>query len=367
MLSAGSSKEAGRVSGGRRTEEKAWRWKTQTTKKGTTKNGITDALAVGCVKHSWCGSAFAERDPDASRSPISRIGNGLIGSENALLASVGLSILALFLSKTPWSMQNQTTAAWSTIMPLRTDLQIMLPRNGPGFYSTHDLIQGHASLEFKKDTAIDEVSVTLEGRANIRVEEYALLANKAGYVSGAHTFLRLSHPIKLTDLPADGVARGQRSYVIPFEFTVPDSLLPYACSHATGDESPVRKAHLLPPPSLGTSEADGVFVNDMGPKTAKVTYAINFQVRKRFRKGGSILLRKTRPVCVVPSRDEAPPIFVEKNDPCYRLSEEKDVYQGPPAIGKAVGHLTAASAEPSAMLLHHPGKDISKGSASTAT
>ena len=246
------------------------------------------------------------------------------------------------------------------------ELQITLAEDRPGFYSTHDVIQGHVSLEFKKDTIIDELSIILEGRASVRLEEHVLLSPKAGHIVGNHTFLRLSHPIESVDLSEHRLACGQQSYTIPFAFTVPDALLPYACSNTAANGNAIRRAHLLLPPSLGTSQTNGVFSDDLGPKKAKVTYTIHVKVRKQLPRCVAIPLQKARLVCVIPTRDEEPPVLVEGNDTHYRLLHEKDISRGPSVVGKAVGRLIATVSELPAFLLPHPGAADSSIPALTA-
>ena len=240
-------------------------------------------------------------------------------------------------------------------MRSRPELQIRLPEDRPDFYSTGDVIQGHVGLEIKDDTVIDEVSITLEGKTIVQLEEHVFLSPRAGYVVGNHTFLRLSHPNKSLDLLEPRHSCGQQSYTIPFNFTVPGALLPYACSHTAADGSAIRRAHLLLPPSFGTSQTNGVFSDDPGPKRAKVTYTLHVKVRKQLHKGGSITLEKSRPVCVIPTRDEEPPVLVEENDTHYRLLHEKDISRGPSTIGKAIGRLIATMSELPALLLPHLG------------
>lgn len=239
-------------------------------------------------------------------------------------------------------------------MRSRPELQITLAEDKPGFYSTHDVIQGHVSLEFKKDTIIDELSIILEGKASVRLEEHVLLSPKAGRIVGNHTFLRLSHPIESVDLSERRLACGQQSYTIPFAFTVPDALLPYACSHTAADGNAIRRAHLLLPPSLGTSQTNAVFSDDLGPKRAKVTYTIHVKARKQLPRSVSTPLQKARQVCVIPTRDEEPPVLVEENDTHYRLLQVKDISRGPSIVGKAVGRLLAFVSELPALLLPHP-------------
>ena len=238
-----------------------------------------------------------------------------------------------------------------------TELSITVKDSSTGFYITDDLIQGHVSLEFEKDTNIDELSITLEGKTATRIEKHVILSNIPGYISGEHTFLRMSCPIRLTDLPKQCLARRRQTYHIPFNFTVPQSLLPYACSHATIDESTTRKAHLHLPPSLGSPESGDIFIDDIDSNRAKIAYTINFRLRKHFSDGRSVLLQKAMPVCIIPTTAEEPPMFIAEDDPYYRLSHSKGVCKGLSPIGKAVGRLEAHAKEPASLTYRHQSED----------
>ena len=91
------------------------------------------------------------------------------------------------------------------------------------------------------------------------------------------------------------------------------------------------------------------------------------RVRKYFPDGGFIILQTARPACVIPTRDEEPPMSIEENDPSYRLSPEKDVFQDPPSIGKAVGRLVASTAELPSLKLPHPCEDAGNSPTLTAS
>ena len=62
-----------------------------------------------------------------------------------------------------------------------------------------------------------------------------------------------------------------------------------------------------------------------------------------------------------------PPISIEENDPYYGLSYEKDVFQGTPTIGKAVGHLVANTAGLPSLKLPHPCEDAENSPTLTAS
>ena len=250
-------------------------------------------------------------------------------------------------------------------MQKKIEFNITISDGKDSFYSTHDLIQGHISLKVQEDTIFDGLSVTLEGKATIRMEKDVNLSNKLGYVVGDHTFLRMSLPIQSNMLLENRIARGGKYYVIPFSFTVPETLLPYACNHGTASENVVRKAHLLLPPSLGIFKTAGILIDDLGPKRAKVSYNVHARMKKINFDGTSVLLEKAQSVRIIPMREEEPPISINENDPYYRLDQEKNVYRGTP-IGKVVGRLMAETSQISSLKLPHPRADTGDPPTSTA-
>lgn len=177
-------------------------------------------------------------------------------------------------------------------MQKKIEFNIRIYDGKDSFYSTHDLMQGHVSLTFEEDIVVDGLSVSLEGKATVRVEKHVNLSNRAGYVVGDHTFLRMSLPIPSTMLPENHLAGRGKCYVIPFNFTVPETLLSYACSHGKANEKVVRKPHLLLPPSLGIFKTAGIFIDDLGPRRAKASCDVHARIKTHFYDGASVLLEK---------------------------------------------------------------------------
>lgn len=240
------------------------------------------------------------------------------------------------------------------IMPSKKQLEITLTGSDSHTYLTNDLIRGHMCLDFDKDTKIGAPSITFEGKASTRVEKHPFLSNKAGDACGYHTFLRLTHSVRPSDIPENGVALQSQTYRIPFEFRVPETLLPYACSHATASGNAARRQHLLPPPSLGECFGNSPFV-DLSRKTdAKVNYAIHVKVRRYFSDGWSMVLKKSKTVCVMPIRLEGPPIPITIDDPYYQLVQEKDIFRGIGGLGATTGRLIARTTSLPTLKLQHP-------------
>ena len=132
-------------------------------------------------------------------------------------------------------------------MPSDQVIKITLSKNGCCVYTTNDLVQGEVHVELERGTSMDDWSIKLEGKASTLVKKPALLS--ARHIFGDHTFLQISHPIRPTE-PNNQPSLQRQNYLIPFEFAVPETLLPYACSHTTADEGAIREEHLLLPPSL---------------------------------------------------------------------------------------------------------------------
>ena len=260
----------------------------------------------------------------------------------------------------PWDSRthDQKEVGINTVMPRKTEFSITIRHCNDSFYSTHGMIQGHVSLKFEKDTVVDDLCVTLEGKATIRMENHVSLLSNAGYVVGDHTFLRMSQPIQSTMLPEDHLARRGERYMIPFNFIVPETLLPYACSHGIASESVVRRAHLLLPPLLGIFRTSSLLINDLGPKGTEVSYNVHARIRTPFHEGTSVPLEAAKRVRIIPMRREEPPVSIRENDPYYTLNQEKNVYRGTSTVGKFVGRLVAETTQLSSLQLPHPRADV---------
>lgn len=227
---------------------------------------------------------------------------------------------------------------------------------GDSIRVTNDLIHGYVCLKFEDNASIDNLSITFEGKARTRVEKHVLLSNNAGHTCGDHNFLRMSQSVQPADMPKDGVARRDQSYIFPFKFRVPEVLLPYVCTHALKGGNAVRRAHLLLPPSLGKPFTSSSLADHSGPSKARINYAIHATVRRHFSNGTSVILKKEKPIWVLPRRHEQPTRPLSTGGPYYRLSQEKNVSQGPTAFGERGGQLGAEIATlPSSVIIDHSG------------
>ncbi|EXJ56640.1 hypothetical protein A1O7_06984 [Cladophialophora yegresii CBS 114405] len=242
-------------------------------------------------------------------------------------------------------------------MRKKIEIDIILRDGENATYSTHEVIRGRVVLNSAEDAVLDDLRITLKGKASIRLKRPLDLAMVAGYLVGEHTFLRMSAPVSSPVLLQGRSARGVISYSIPFNFTVPQNLLQYACMHNTKDDQSVKTAHLLLPPSLGKFKRAGILVHDLGPETTTVTYAVYASVRRFTPDLTPVLIEKAVRVRICPRREEVPPILVRRDDPYYKLREEKAVYKGCLKLGKVAGRLVAQTSQPSSLKLPCPHTD----------
>lgn len=264
-------------------------------------------------------------------------------------------------------------SAWEQLgLRKRSEIEIVLD-GGEDFvhsYTTHDEIKGEVILKFEKDTAIDDLIITFEGLTFTYVEKIATTAPTTGRTTGRHTFLKLLQPVDVESLPENRMARAGESYPVPFQFVVPDRLLPYCCAHKVENEE-VKRAHLHLPPSLGDSALAGdgqTLLDDLAPDMSKISYAIRARVAKRSPAGRQIdIVDKSRNVRIIPAREEQPPVNVEKDNEDFVMRKEKSVRKGLFKIGKKVGRLTAETAQPNSFRLPPPKRQLQEPVSTVAT
>ena len=201
--------------------------------------------------------------------------------------------------------------------------------------------------------------ITFEGQSSTYVERIATTAPTTGRTTGKHTFLKLLQPVDSDQLPDCNLFVAGTTYKIPFNFVVPDRLLPYICAHKV-DNAEIRKEHTQLPPSMGEPSLSGdghILMDDFAPAMSKVTYAIRARATTRLANGKIVdIADRIERIRIVPQKQEAPP--KELGDGDYVLRKEKPVKKGLFKIGK-VGTITAETAQPRSLHLPHPKKRVS--------
>ena len=178
------------------------------------------------------------------------------------------------------------------------------------------------------------------------------------------TFVRMRQPIDEGALPQPRVIEPGRVYRFPFEFIVPEQLLPAGCGHDCGRPQ-VRQAHLQLPPSLGDGSViqDGnVRLDDMAPQMSRISYTIHTRLtRARDRDGQDVVVADGRRLIrVVPATGEDPPLQLDEvygdgqryGDGPYVLRRHKDLRKG--LFKGRLGSLAIQAQQPRSLHLPPP-------------
>lgn len=232
----------------------------------------------------------------------------------------------------------------------RPDINIILEDHIEGKkYTTFDPLSGKVEITAPFEARFDEIRITLEGTVKTFVENLSPHSTKAR-TTATHNFLRLTMPIRELDYPLPRIAEAGRTYTFPFNFVVPDQMLPRSCSHACLSNH-VHEAHVRLPPSLGSRERG---LDDLAPEMAKVNYAIKVKiVRNRERDGQEVVLVEgSKKIHIVPAVAEEPPMNVGHADKEYVLSKTKSLKKG--MFSGKLGKITVAAAQPNALVLPSP-------------
>ncbi|OJJ49100.1 hypothetical protein ASPZODRAFT_1396799 [Penicilliopsis zonata CBS 506.65] len=232
-------------------------------------------------------------------------------------------------------------------------------------YTTLDRIEGKVSITAETDTPFDEIKITFEGSATTFVER----ANPIpGQAKALHTFLKLRQPITESEYPTPRVLEGRRVYQFPFTFVVPERMLPQSCNHDK-DHINIFHSHTQLPPSLGGDPIiarDGKStLDDLSPKMAQVAYMIRAVVTKdensnnnnnnnNNNNGGQVssklLASVEKPIRIIPTIEEEPPLTVADHPRDYCTRKEKVVKRG--LLRRALGRIVVAAAQPAPLQLH---------------
>lgn len=187
--------------------------------------------------------------------------------------------------------------------------------------------------------------------------------------------MKLTQPTDDTLLPIPRLLTKSKTYTFPFEFVIPEKLLPSACSHhrsTSSQERAEREEHLQLPPTSGDPmlpDANGVLVDDSFPDMLKITYSINARIIRRRETDNKpiVLSSSVRKVRVMPYAEDAPPIMLDGEvtaapafpgagsmGPRYVLKKEKDVKKS--LFKPRLGRLLVSAHQPNPLHLHDPNK-----------
>ncbi|TGO30705.1 hypothetical protein BPAE_0004g01670 [Botrytis paeoniae] len=245
----------------------------------------------------------------------------------------------------------------------RPDVEILLDDHHDGkTYTTFDGLSGKTSITAPHDAEFDEIQITLEGVTRTYVENISH-SSATSKTTAVHRFLKLVMPIREAAYPQPRIAEAGKTYIFPFNFVIPEQLLPTACSHAC-DADHVHMAHVQLPPSMGDRETS--ILDDLAPEMTKVQYSINARVIKHndFPKKQVSLIEGSKKLQIIPMVAEAPPMSIshdDKND--YQLSKTKSLRKG--VFSGKLGKITVSADQTGAIVL--PSPESSSGATSMAT
>lgn len=152
--------------------------------------------------------------------------------------------------------------------------------HGRDAYRPSDRLYGEAILIAQVDTYFEIIEIHLTGISRTH-NDYITSGGVINYTAGAHNFLSISQPNLERHWPHDNVLKAKHQYILPFEFTLPSTLLSSACDHRVASAS-IREAHLQLPPSLNDNDDDSAMlkaVRKLLPKTVEIRYDILVHVR----------------------------------------------------------------------------------------
>ena len=135
-------------------------------------------------------------------------------------------------------------------------------------YTSLEEIKGQISITAPCGTTFEHIYCSFEGLCHTFVEK--LVATSYGTPNrseGLHRFMHLNQPLNLSAFSDPRVLEAGRTYIFPFVFVVPDTLLPRACDHKKKPGFP-DDGHLTTPPTLGDCPLMSMGeppMKDMGP------------------------------------------------------------------------------------------------------
>jgi hypothetical protein len=211
------------------------------------------------------------------------------------------------------NMLSWFTATASPTAPLIFDLKIDNKRA----FTSLERFTGKLTIKALANTSFDKLEIKLTGTSRTYGRRVVPQAPNARTVTTAHRFLELNQPDLLFHIPENRSFEQGCIYEIPFEFAIPDRMLPTTCRHVVATPL-VHTCHTSMPPSFGDHElAD---VTDYAPKHASVRYRVVANVQKTSETGeSSEIASASEPICFTPKK-RAGGAYAEAWDP-VRLSQ----------------------------------------------
>lgn len=228
------------------------------------------------------------------------------------------------------------------------DVKIVLDNhNDQRIYTTLDAISGRVEITAPFTVRFDEIRITFEGIIKTHVEIMSPASTRAK-TTAIHNFLRLTMPLRDSDYPTPRVAESGRTYRFPFNFVIPEQLLPRSCQHECVADH-VHQAHLQLPPTMGDKEVTGK--DDLSPEMTKVQYGVKVRVMSHLDDTNEkmVIAERVKKLHVVPAQAEAPPLV--GNDE-FTLAKTKTLRKG--VFSGKLGKITVSADQTGALMLPSP-------------
>lgn len=144
-------------------------------------------------------------------------------------------------------------------------------------FTTLERITGRLTVRPLADTDFDSLDIKLLGISRTYGRRVVPQAPNARTVRTAHRFLELTQPDVSLYFPEDRMFRAGCVYSFPFQFAVPDRMLPATCRHPVLSPH-VHQLHTAMPPSFGDQEYHQW--PDYAPRHATISYRIVGEARR---------------------------------------------------------------------------------------
>ena len=220
-------------------------------------------------------------------------------------------------------------------------------------YTSLEPIQGEVTITTSSDMSFDDLYITFEGSIKTYVE-IASSSPTNDRTKAFHTFLRLVQPMDGAAFPEPRVLEAGKTYNFPFNFNVPEQLLPQSCKHPKAENFP-ENTHLRLPPSLGDPMVAAVgksLMDDMAPDMGSVAYSIRCRMTGGKGTSGKIrvIAEASKKLRIIPAVPEEPALDAEGGmNEDYKLRKEKTIKKG--FLKPKLGRLVMQSAQPTSLRL----------------
>lgn len=157
--------------------------------------------------------------------------------------------------------------------PLTLNIEV----DGQRTFTTRERITGRLTIKTLTDSPFDKLEIKLHGVSRTYGRRVVPRAPNARTVTTTHRFLDLAQPDLGLYFPDDKIFKSGHEYSFPFEFAIPDRMLPATCRHVV--QYPwIHEHHTSMPPSLGDRQPGEA--TDYAPRKVSVKYRIVARVYK---------------------------------------------------------------------------------------